>query len=206
MRSRSTSALALVMACALSGQLAVAQSFPSLPNIPRIPSKLPAIPGLPAGDSSPSGTAAAVAAFCAAAGAGGAYLGKQLARKDASKLKLSPSQQRARESSYMLGWGLFGCAVGGGVAAKVINNLSAESKKAQDEAWRQAQQQTGPVTWQGPDAKGTTEITEREAMPDGGECGTRRDIIEAAEGQAEPMARVCRTAGATEWKPVTSVG
>lgn len=200
-------ALALVLVFLLGWQVAWAQSFPSLPSFPKLPS-LPSIPGLSpgsGGESSPSGTAAAVAAFCAAAGAGGIYLGKQLAERDAKKLKLSPAQKKSRERSYMLGGGLFGCAVGGGVAANVINKMSAESKKAQEDAWNKAQQQTGPVTWQGPDAKGTTEIVERESLPDGGECGTRRDVIEAEEGRAEPMARVCRTAGATDWKPVTSV-
>lgn len=207
--SKSARALVVIFACALSGPAAVAQSFPQLPGLPTLP-RVPSIPGL--GNPSPPGNAAssaggiaAVTGICAIVGSGAAYLGKQMAERDARKLQLSAAQKKSRERSYMLGWGLFGCAVGGGVAAKVINNMSAESKRAQEEAWRKAQQQTGPVVWQGPDAKGSTEIVEREALPDGSECGTRRDVIEAEEGKAEPMARVCRTAGTTEWKPVTSV-
>lgn len=215
MRGRCCRAVAVLVALGLQAQqtVVVAQSLPKIPGFPSIPS-LPSIPGIPgltapkppgeAGSS--AGGLAAVLGVCTLLGVGGAALGKRLAASDAKRLNLTPDQRKQREQSYMLGGGLFGCSVGGSVAASVINNMSAAAKKAQDDAWQQAQQQTGPVAWSAPDAKGTSEIVERQPLPDGGECGTRRDVIEATEGgRAEPMIRVCRVVGSPEWKPVSTV-
>jgi len=179
--------------------------FPGIPNLPNLPGmpRIPALPQVPGGAST-SGDAAAVLGVCALVGAAGASVGKKMAESEARRLKLSSSQRRQREQNYMLGWGLFGCTIGGGAASTVMKNMSESARKAQDDAWKQAQAQTGPVTWSDPNSttRGTTEITERERLPDGGECGTRRDVIEAEEGTAEPMLRVCRTANSPEWRPV----
>lgn len=87
-----------------------------------------------------------------------------------------------------------------------MDNLSESARTAQEEAWQRAQEQTGPVAWKDPNdpsTHGSSEIIERRPEKGGGECGTRRDVIETAEGTAEPMVRVCRVVGSNVWKPGT---
>ena len=89
-----------------------------------------------------------------------------------------------------------GCVVGGKVALEIIENMDEKSKQKQEEAWMQAQAQTGPVAWQGPadtGYSGTTELVELEEMPDGTSCATRKDyVVKASVGEAESYKRVCK--------------
>jgi hypothetical protein len=169
--------------------------------------KLPSIPSIPNPLQKPAGGAstAGVVGVCALVGTGGAFLGKALAEKDAKRLKLTSAQTSQRATSYMLGFGLLGCAVGGGVAAAVINHMTASAKQAQDTAWQQAQAGTSSVEWKDPNSSqhGKEELAERELADNGQECGTRRSVIDNEEGEANPLMRVCRSPPATEWKPVT---
>lgn len=165
-------------------------SFPSIPGLPSL--RLPQNP-LEIFQGNP---------LCKLLTAGAAVYAQKLALRDAQRLGLSAAQSKSRERSYLVGLTMLGCEAASGAASAIVRNMSESAKKAQDEAWRQAQQQTGPVAWSDPNSatRGTTEIVERETMPDGSSCGTRRDVIEAAEGRADPMVRVCRTAGG-EWVP-----
>ena len=204
-------------ACAAGAQI------PGLPQLPGNKREAPTLPSIPAlnlpGMGSPqqqpvapaaasdNGSSAIPAAMCLALGAGGAVIAKKMVARDTKRLNLTPQQTKQRETSMMLGFALGGCAVGAGVSAAIIKNMSASAKKAQDDAWHKAQQQTGPVTWSDPNnarSRGSTELTEREKLPDGTECGTRKDVIEAEEGTANPMQRVCRQVGSNDWKPVTA--
>lgn len=89
-----------------------------------------------------------------------------------------------------------GCVVGGKVALQIIENMDEKSKQKQEDAWMQAQAQTGPVAWEGPDGtgySGTSELIEPEVMPDGTACATRKDyVLKASVGEAESYKRVCK--------------
>lgn len=177
-------------------------------SIKNLPGGLKDLPNLFPKDEQGEGSGLLTGGVCALVGAGAAVLAKKYAVADAKRNRLSKQEQKRREQSYMIGWGLFGCALGGGIASKIMENLSESARKAQEEAWQQAQGQTGPVVWRDPNdpnTHGTTEIIERKPEKGGGECGTRRDVIETAEGSAEPMVRVCRVAGSNVWQPDTGV-
>lgn len=164
---------------------------------------LPSIPGLSRilKTSNPADLLK-TSSICAMISSGVAAQARSRAQADARRLHLSPQQSRLREQNYLAGWAMLGCTSAATAADAIIRNMSESAKKAQADAWQQAQQQTGSVTWHDPNSgtRGTSELTEREPTADGGECGVRRDVIEAAEGRAEPMVRVCRVAGG-QWEP-----
>lgn len=174
-------------------------------GIPKLPVELPlTLPGFPKKeDDKPGANLGILAGGCALVGGAAALVAKKYAEIAAEKDNLSESEAEKLETNYMLGFALAGCAIGSSVAERIIQNMSESAKLAQQEAWEQAQMQTGPVEWQDPNdmtSRGSTELTEIEAMPDGQKCGTRRDIITAEEGTAEPYQRVCQGSDGT-WEP-----
>jgi hypothetical protein len=134
---------------------------------------------------------------CLLGGGLGYYAGDKLGKKYAKDKKLSGEQSKDIQKKFELGAAMAGCAVGASIGTKIIQNLSESARKAQEEAWVKAQNQTGSVAWVDPNngtVRGTSELIEVKAMPDGSQCGTRRDVIETPEGSAEPYQRVCKAA------------
>lgn len=137
---------------------------------------------------------------CVLTGGASALVGKKLAAKASKNQSLTAKEKKQREQSYMLGLGMAGCAMGSSVAARIIQNRTEGERKAQDEAWHQAQIGTGPVNWSSPDnsdVHGEVELTDIHTS-DGKECGTRRDLITTRDGTANPYTDVCRSAGSDE--------
>ena len=136
---------------------------------------------------------------CLAGGALGYFGGKEVAKMLGEDNELTKDQ----EEKFILGAALAGCAVGAVAGVKIIENMSESAKQAQMEAWQEAQQQTGPVSWHDPkdeSTRGQTELVEVEALPSGEKCGFRRDTIETTDGTVEPQQRVCQTSGGS-WEP-----
>lgn len=180
----------------LSSPIHVVAQFrlPKLPSLDDV--ELPKMPSLGNKENSEGSNFTLLAGGCALLGATGAYAAKELAELAAEKQGLSSSEADQLQTNYMLGFALAGCALGTSLAEKIISNMSESARQAQEDAWLQAQTQTGPVEWEDPNDSsmhGRTELTSIETLPDGKRCGTRRDVIEAAEGTAEPYQRVCET-------------
>lgn len=136
---------------------------------------------------------------CLAGGALGYFGGKEVAKLLGEDRELTKDQ----EEKFILGAALAGCAVGAAVGVNIIENMSESAKQAQLDAWQEAQQQTGPVSWHDPNdesTRGQTELVEVEALPSGEKCGFRRDTIETVDGTVEPQQRVCQTGGGS-WEP-----
>ena len=136
---------------------------------------------------------------CLAGGAIGYFGGKELGKLLGEDRELTKEE----EDRFILGAALAGCAVGAVVGVNIINNMSASAKEAQLEAWEEAQQNTGPVSWHDPNdatTKGQTELVEVEALPSGDKCGFRRDTIETSDGTVQPQQRVCQSSGGA-WEP-----
>lgn len=132
---------------------------------------------------------------CLLGGGLGYYAGDKLGKKYAKDKKLSGAEAKDVQKKFELGAAMAGCTVGASVGVKIIQSLSESARKAQAEAWAKAQNQTGSVAWVDPNntaVHGTSELIEVKAMPDGSQCGTRRDVIETPEGSAEPYQRVCK--------------
>lgn len=132
---------------------------------------------------------------CLLGGGLGYYAGEKLGEKYAKDKKLTGKQSKDIQKKFELGAAMAGCAVGASIGSRIIQNMSESARKAQEEAWAKAQTQTGSVAWVDPNnnaVHGTSELIEVQAMPDGSQCGTRRDVIETPEGSAEPYQRVCK--------------
>ena len=138
-------------------------------------------------------------AGCALGGGLAYWGGKKLGKVFGKDNTLS----KADQEKFLLGAALAGCAVGASAGVKLIENMSESAKQAQEDAWLQAQQQTGPVEWQDPNdpsTYGTSELAEIETLPSGERCGLRRDVV-ATQGQTvEPYQRVCQ-ADNGGWEP-----
>jgi len=170
--------------------------------VPAMPAGIPGLGGLEipkpkwgAGAEEKTKKVLAGGTGCLLGGGLGYYAGDELGKKYAKENKLSGAESKEVQKKFELGAAMAGCAVGASVGAKIIQNLSESARKAQEEAWAKAQSQTGSVAWVDPNDQtvhGTSELIEVKAMPDGSQCGTRRDVIETAEGSAEPYQRVCK--------------
>ncbi len=186
----SAAVIAAQMLCCPS--LASAQ-FPGLGS-------LPALPDLKDVQTSILSDTIFKGGACVLTGGAAALAGKKLAAKASRNQNLPASEKKKRETSYMLGLGMAGCAMGSSVAARIIQNRTEGERKAQEEAWHQAQVGTGPVSWSSPDhsdVHGEVALTDLHTS-DGKECGTRRDLITTSEGTANPYTDVCRSAGSDE--------
>ena len=177
------------LAVFMFGMAAFGQSFPDLGKL-KLPSK---------DEISKTKKFLAGGTGCLAGGALGYFGGKEVAKMLGDDNELTKEQQ----DKFILGAALAGCAVGAVAGVKIIENMSESAKQAQLEAWQEAQQQTGPVSWHDPNdesTRGQTELVEVEALPSGEKCGFRRDTIETVDGTVEPQQRVCQTDGGS-WEP-----
>ncbi len=171
-----------VSLAALTAFSAGAQSFPNI-GFPK--------PSATKKDNK-AGKIAGAGAGCVAGGAVG-----YLATKSVKGWLRKEGYSDRNIENTAIGVAAVGCVIGGSIAVKIIENMDAKSREAQDEAWRQAQAQTGPVDWQGPPNSGysgTSELIKVEQMPGGKKCGTRKDYVKASTGDAEAYTRVCQNA------------
>ena len=125
------------------------------------------------------------------AGAGLSYLGV----KAAKNFLMREGNTAKQVEQAAIGIAAVGCIIGGKAAIDIIENMDAESKRAQEDAWAQAQAQAGPVAWQGPTETGytgTVEFVEVEELPSGSKCGTRKDFTKQADVEAESYTRMCQ--------------
>lgn len=139
---------------------------------------------------------------CAVGGAAGYFGGKEFADALGKEQELTEEEQE----QFALGAAMAGCAVGAATGLAIVNNLSESAKRAQLEAWEEAQKGSGAVTWVDPNdstTTGTTELAEVETLPSGETCGFRRDVISTSEGSVSPEQRVCQSEGGS-WEPVFS--
>lgn len=145
------------------------------------------------GDSNGKKTVAGIAACAGTAGI--LYTGVKI-----FKDKLIKDGNTAKEVEQIaLLAGAVGCIVGGKAAVSMIENMDDQSKKAQEEAWAQAQTQADgqPVAWKGPEAqgyKGAVSMEDPETMPDGTECANRKNYVESGGVTGTEYIRVCKNA------------
>lgn len=180
---------------------------------------LPAKPGqarpnVPATESAPEpatgtkfGDVAVKVAVCGAVAWGGVALAKKLVEWETRTRSISAKDKQAKERGYMLGFALLGCSLGVNVSSKVLSNMSENARKAQNDAWRAAQQGTSKeVSWSAPDASGTTQLTDVKVAGDGKSCGIRRDVIRSNQGEERAHILVCKERGELEYTPSVSLG
>lgn len=135
------------------------------------------------------------ASGCLVGGTAGFFGTQYLSRKLREK-GYDYSDKEIKEASLLVAG--FGCVVGGAAALKIIKNMDEKSKKAQEEAWQLAQQQSqaqqtrSPQAWRTNTHEGTVEIIEPVTSADGRECATRKNYIKTAAGEAEQFIPVCK--------------
>lgn len=153
------------------------------------------------------GDAAVKVAVCGAVALGGVALAKKLVDWETRTGKLSAKDREAKQRGYMVGFALLGCSIGVNVASKVLSNLSESARKAQNDAWRSAQQGTSKeVAWSAPDARGTTQLTDVKVAADGKTCGIRRDVIRSNQGEERAHIPVCKASGERDYTPTVALG
>jgi hypothetical protein len=143
---------------------------------------------------------AAGATGCVVGGAAGFFATKALGKymKENGDY-VDPEELRA--ASVMVA-GL-GCVVGGAVAIRIIQNMDAKSKQAQENAWLTAQKQaqsqkvstTAPsmAAWESPTMDGNVSITDPVTDVNGSECATRKNYYRTKNGEeAEQFITVCK--------------
>lgn len=132
---------------------------------------------------------------CAIGGAVAYYSSKYVGDKLLEEGYDINSEDVKKASAVIAG---LGCIIGGKVALDIVRNMDEESKRAQEEAWANAQTRSKaqrtqtPQAWQTDTHSGTVEIINTTPSDDGRECATRKNYIKSAAGEAEQYIPVCK--------------
>jgi surface antigen len=131
---------------------------------------------------------------CVAGGVGGALAAKALAEAEGKRGKLSASQMKQRERSYMIGLALAGCAGGGVLAGTAYAKLSKQGKDNRELEIAEAAKSATVRTYRDPENPDLVgKVTPQPSFAEGNlECRVIEDNL-ADKGKGEPVhLKYCR--------------